>query len=240
MTDQDDLYSQVLTSGPSPGTLVLVLSKLKEAGRLIKVIEECLKALNLYPKDIQIRRLLAETYFEAGLTSQAETELEKVTIQIDDLVSSYKLQAELYAKQGKKMEAFEALKLYLAHRPDDQEALNLLETLEPIEEAMDVEPASHAQGGEPPKISTVTLAEIYYNQGQIEEAMDIYEKVVAQNPEDQRARIRLKELKAMKVADGEIGDEEFDRLRQKKERMIATLELWLAKIHEKAEILFPA
>lgn len=241
MEDRDDLYSEVLTSGPSSGTLILVLSKLKEEGRLINVIEECLKALDVYPKDIHIRRILAETYFEAGLISQAEAELEKVTTQIADLISSYKLQAEIFAKQGRENEALEVLRVYLAHQANDQEALNLLESLlEPTEGAPIGEPPPTSEKREVPKISTATLAEIHFNQGHIQEAIDIYEEVVAKNPENEPSRKRLKELKNMKVADAAIEDKEIDNLRQKKEKLIATLESWLNKILEQSKMLASA
>ncbi|MDY7036844.1 MAG: hypothetical protein SV375_11870, partial [Thermodesulfobacteriota bacterium] len=67
MGTSDDLYNQILNNAPSPGTLFLVLSRLKEEGQLKRVIQECIKALNIYPDDIQIRQLLAESYLKSGL-----------------------------------------------------------------------------------------------------------------------------------------------------------------------------
>ena len=253
METLDDLFNRILTNGPSPGTLLLVLSKIKEGGNPARVIQECLKALNIYPNDIPIRQLLAESYFEAGLLSQAEGELEKVATRMDDLIPIYKLRAEIYRRQRREEEAMDALKLYLAHRPEDEDALHLLDILKPLEIAPITEPeatieevaptveeveereAESFEEEAPPEIATLTLAEIYFDQGQIQEAIDIYEKVVAQNPENNHSKQRLDELKDMMAAGETIEDKGLDRIRQKKEKMIAILEAWLANIQEKAK-----
>jgi len=253
METLDDLLNRILTDGPSPGTLLIVLSKIKDEGNLGRVIQGCLNALNIYPNDIPIRQLLAESYFEAGLLSQAEAELEKVTTQMDDLIPIYKLQAEIYRRQRREGEAIDAIGRYLAHRPDDEDALNLLDTLKPPEKAPITEPEATIEEISPtieeveereiesfeeetsPEIATPTLAEIYFDQGQIREAIDIYEKVVTENPEDDHCRQRLHEMKTMMTADETIEDKGIDKVRRKKEKMIAILEAWLANIQEKAK-----
>jgi tetratricopeptide (TPR) repeat protein len=103
---------------------------MKENGQMKEVIQECLKALSVYPNDIHIRTLLAESYLEEGQLSQAESELEKVVARIDDLISAYILQAEIFIRQKRTQEAVKALKLYLAHHPDDDSALYLLNELQ--------------------------------------------------------------------------------------------------------------
>jgi tetratricopeptide (TPR) repeat protein len=251
MTHTDDLYTQILADGPSPKTLFHLLSNLKKEGQLRRVIQESLKALNAYPNDIHIRRLLAQTYFEAGLISQAEAELDKVSALIGDLTDTYRLQAQIYMKQKRKQEAARSLELYLAHRPDDQEALDFLATLIPEEEApaqqepqplMEQIPAkaeeqeivedASASEEEPPEIATPTLAEIYFQQGQIDEAINTYGIIVAQDPEDESSKRRLEELKTMIAEQSAVEEKGLDEVRQKKERMIAILESWLGNIRE--------
>lgn len=231
-----DLYNEILTNGPSQRTLFLVLSRMKEEGRLRSVIQECLKALTVHPFDIHIRRLLAESYFESGLISQAESELDKVTTMMNDLIPTYRLQAEIYMRERRVEEAAEVLELYLAHRPDDQEARNLLNTLLPAEEAPETTPEPDVEeiSGPAEEIATPTLAELYVDQNLIEEATATYEKVVAQHPEDERSKQRLEELKAMSIEDTVMASEDkgVESIRQKKEKMITVLEGWLANIKE--------
>ncbi len=250
MTTSDELYDQILTNGPSSETLFLVLSKLKEEGQLKRVIQECIKALHVYPNDTHIRQLLAESYFSAGLIHQAETELEKVTTQIDGLVIAYKLQAEILSRQKRGEEGIEALKLYLAHRPDDREAIDFLESLKPTEETPGAEAPPHVEQVPPPvegapeempesaeeeglsEIATPTLAEVYFSQGQVQEAVITYEKVVAQNPEDERSRQRLEELKSGMPDEPSSEDKEVDKVREKKKKMITILEAWRTNIRK--------
>jgi len=130
MEEINAIFSEILASGPSPGTLLLVLSRMKKRGELKEVIRECRRALSIYPNDIYIRRLLAEAYLEDGELSQAGLEMEKVTARIDELISCYGLQAKIFHKQGRDREAVQALKLYLAHRPDDEGRIALLARLQ--------------------------------------------------------------------------------------------------------------
>ena len=126
MTDYDQLLGEILDRGPSSETLCLVLAELKRLGHSRKVIQECIRALRQHPDDLSLRLILAETYFEEGLLSQAEAELETATSQMDRYASAYRLQAEIYHTQKRNDEALRSLKTYLAHRPQDETALDLL------------------------------------------------------------------------------------------------------------------
>jgi tetratricopeptide (TPR) repeat protein len=266
MINGNDLCQQILESGPSSGTLLVVLSKLKQEGEWKRIVQECIRALNIHPQDIAIRRLLAEAYLETGFLTRAEAEWEKVTKQMDELASAYKHLAALYHRGKREEEAIEALHLYLAHRPDDQEAQELLEELkalpepEPAEQEPPVEAAApvYAEAGpetgegveeeagdvapppeqkDTPEIATSTLAELYYAQGQTEEAIRTYEKVLAENPDNARAQARLEELKAPTRPEAVV---QRDKERERKEKMIAVLEKWLFNIQEGMKDTMPA
>ena len=148
MAVPDDLYNQILADGPSPGTLYRLLLKMKEEGYSKRVIREGVKALRVYPSDLYIRKLLAETYYEVGRVAQAQNELEKLLEQFETFVPAYKLKAEILNQQKKEEEAAENLKLYLAHRPDDQEAIEVLQGLDLSAESTVAEPTPSFE--EPP------------------------------------------------------------------------------------------
>ena len=310
MRKSNDLLGEILGYGPSQGTLFLVLTKMKEEGRFSEVIQECQKALSLYPDDLRLRTLLAESYLELGFMGLAETELARVTSRLTDLISAYKLQAEIFSKQQKADDALKALNRYLAHRPDDKNALDLLEKIKPpiddavpeteknVEESLQLEEKKieeelvmetpqviedierpleneieeedildsvvipedisrvlekaiedeqvletpevqedavqipQEQDSEFAELATPELAEIYYKQGQIDEALETYELVIQQNPDDETSIQRLAELKALDVEGKgqQISDDTI--IREKKKKMIAVLEEWLARIQE--------
>jgi len=288
MGKESNLFDQILTHGPSQSTIFLVLKQMKNEGRLSEVIQKCFKALYIYPDDIHLRKLLAESYVEKGLMGQAEAELERVTSEINGLSSAYKLQARIYARQERFEEAVASLKRYLALNPDDQEALDLFDEIMPAkteEEPWDESPvemlkatpeaesvweepavpaaaldpeieleaekpeATQMPVGQGPveevaraisngekmeealvDLATPTLAELYFNQGQIQEAISTYEKVISNNPGDKRSEQRLARLKALVSGEIEIEPAYENDTRAKKEKMVTVLENWLMRI----------
>jgi tetratricopeptide (TPR) repeat protein len=260
MATSDDLYHQILANGPSVETLCIVLSKLRAAGQYNRVIRECITALRTHPNDILLRQLLAETYFDAGLLAHAEAELEKVMSDLDHLSPLYKLQAQVLYKQRREEEAMKSLRIFLAHRPDDQEALHILQLIEappqtlpeapppapevstsarilpigapePTEEIPEPIVESIEEEGLP-EIVTPTLAEVYVNQGQIKEAIHIYERIVARDADDLTTRRRIEELKAMIAAKTPAESVKRDREDKSREKIISTLEMWLEEMRK--------
>ncbi|TET92468.1 MAG: hypothetical protein E3J46_01340 [Desulfobacteraceae bacterium] len=312
MEKSNDLLGEILNYGPSQGTFFLVLQKMKEEGRSSEVIQECQKALSLYPDDLRLRTLLAESYLDLGFIGLAETELATVTSRLGDLVSAYKLQAEIYTKQQRTEEAVWALNQYLVHRPDDHDALDLLDKIksavegekpkatqavedfartdeeriedvvrapeedierehvpespelsedvvhsqeedilesvvipeditraleEDIEEEVLVaelpeERVDQEEKDEFAELATTELAEIYYNQGLINEAINTYELALLTNPDDKTSMERLAELKALNVDKPEQQTAADDILRERKKRMVTVLEEWMDRMQK--------
>ena len=82
------------------------------------------------------------------------------------------------------------------------------------------------------ELATPTLAEIYYNQGQIPEAISTYERVLLKDPNDRRSIERLAEIKSsFEQINTTIHNKDLE---EKKMKMISVLEAWLSKIHEKS------
>lgn len=85
------------------------------------------------------------------------------------------------------------------------------------------------------EIATPTLAEVYVNQGQLQEAIRIYEQVIAQNPEDQATVARAQELRDMMKAEPPPPEQPVSKATQRKEKTISILESWLAAIRKMSE-----
>jgi tetratricopeptide (TPR) repeat protein len=242
MEASDDLYREILSGSPSQATLFLVLSRMKKEGLLVRVIDECTKALEIYPDDLSLRKLRAEACYEEGRVPEAEAEIRTVITKINDLARSYRLLADLCITQGKTDEAIEALKHYLIHWPDDSESCTLLESLSPIKEA----PTEVSQPQEEPAVipaaeaemsdmATVTMAEVYYNQGRTQEAIEVYEKVLEKNPDDPSARVRMDELKNILEQARTVERKREDTIMRKK-KMASILDMWLTGIREQSKV----
>jgi tetratricopeptide (TPR) repeat protein len=235
MTTTDELFSQILSEAPSSETILLLLKRWKEEGRINSVIREGIKALGRHPGDIRVRALLAETCFESGWLSRAESEAETAAGQVEELIGVYKLKAKIYARLNRREEAVRFLQIFLVHRPDDEESLHLLQELTPIPEsppapvrAVEEVPVVNPLPAAVPEIATPTLAEVYFAQGQMEEAIATYEKVLAQNPAAEQSRTRLDELKRMidpVPPAHETGPAE-EPPRKKTQKLIHVLEAW--------------
>ena len=82
-----------------------------------------------------------------------------------------------------------------------------------------------------PEIITASLAETYFDQGKLTEAREIYEKLVEKDPEDRSLKSRLDEISLMmQEKDVPSGLQVENSIRQKKEKMISTLDSWRSNI----------
>ena len=135
MSDNSELYDEILRSGPSQATVRIILTRIKDEGRVNEAVKGCLKFLRDFPDDIHLRMLLAECYFEMGLPGQAETEFLKVASMIKDLTPAYARLAGMYAAQERFREAADVAGIFLAHHPDDLEYRELLKKVEQTRDA---------------------------------------------------------------------------------------------------------
>jgi tetratricopeptide (TPR) repeat protein len=217
VSTSEGIYTEIIDKIETPSASVLLVKLLLKEGKTEIAIKACLKALEVFPDDMNIRRLLAETYFHQGRMELAEKELQKLADQIGEFTSVFKLQANLFKKNERLKEAIRALKVYLVHHRDDKEATQLLSEL------------TSSGREEQPVLPTPTLAEIFFNQGALEEAIKVYQQVVEAAPNDEKSKMRLNALKQMKVnGDQKTAGERGSENRTLK--LIGILENWLGAI----------
>ncbi|MBN1276333.1 MAG: tetratricopeptide repeat protein [Deltaproteobacteria bacterium] len=244
----NDFNDGISSCSQSQGALSLVLNKMKQEGRVDDIINMCIKALSASPDYFPPGNLLAEIFFEEGFFDEAEAELLRVVSVMESSIWAYKLQAEIHIRQKRYRQAFEALKRYLAHKSDDSEAFDLLRKIITPDDSgkkliedksfadMSVPPGAAANGADDEDVfsefATPTLAEIFFDQGQISDAIHTYEQVLKNNPDDTIAARRLVELKSLINEDAGIEDMKRDEGRLTKLKMISFLEGWLHRIKE--------
>lgn len=224
MAGLDEIYDEVVDKIATPKARLLLVETLKKEGKPQAVIQACKKVLEIFPDDLHIRRLLAETYFDEGSLDLAEKELNKIAQQIKELSYIFKFLSDLFMRKDKIDDAIHSLQLYLAHNQGDQEAADLLAEISRPREEQSALPTS-------------TLAELYYRQGQLDEAIKVYEQVVASFPADEKAKHRLSALKGEKGAH-ERKMETTRSARERQLKLLGVLERWLAAVeHRKMEAL---
>ena len=241
MSDNSELYDEILRSGPSQTTVRIILTQIKEEGCVNEAVKGCLKFLRDFPDDIYLRMLLAECYFEMGLPGQAETEFLKVVSMMKELTPAYAKLAGMYAAQRRFREAAEAAGMFLAHHPNDLECREILKNVEQTRDAEKgkgetQDPAwpvlPDDEAGDLIDFVSPTIAELYFSQGQPDAAVATYEKVLEEHPDDIASIERLSQLKTEQEARLSSVTAESANLCAQEEKMLMILEKWLPMMGE--------
>ncbi len=234
MESINQLVKELLQNPPSSKTLFILLKELRKISGPGEIIKECNRLLEFYPDDINLRSLLVESYLEQGSVSLADSEAEKLINSVNELNKAYRLHAEVLKRQGRDEEAVNSLKLYMAHFPDDDEAKALLSELEAKvmekEKPVPEEEVTEESEEEIVEVVTPRIAEVYFEQGLIEDAISTYEKIVENNPDDEKSKARLEQLRHI-LAEKDM-EQEKERLKEKDEKTVAILEAWLDRMRK--------
>jgi tetratricopeptide (TPR) repeat protein len=237
MEDNTVLYDEILKHGPSQTTLHIVLARIKGEGRVNEVIKWCMVFLRVFPKDIYLRMLLAECYLDLGSVGQAETEFLKVSSMMNDLLPVYAGLARIYAKQKRFKEAAGEAEMFLAHHPDDPEMHEILQIVKQAGDFADEPdekwPVLPDDEEKVVNFATPTIAELYFSQGQLDAAVETYERVIEEHPDDSVSAERLNQLKAVLEADLPGSTKaSHPVVDTQKEKLLTVLEKWLPKVGE--------
>ena len=175
------------------------------------------------------------------MLTRAEAEAGPVVSEVERLVYAYRVLGEIHLSRHRYEEAADAVGRYLAIHPHDRDALDLRARIardreKEVSEAPAIPATQHprpqAQENLFADLATPTLAEIYFDQGQIEEAIRTYEKVLMKDPHDNSSKGRLIQLKELRqrAASPQVPDGRPSR--RASEKLIRVLENWRARIKE--------
>ncbi len=187
-------YRKKLADNPA-SLIFLPLADLFRKNRLYdEAIETCAKGLSFHPDYISARLFLAKIRLEQNMPAEAAEELKKITEIDPDNIMAHTMLEGIYRQSGSPELANAAVK-----------KINSIASTPP-----------EASLEKNPGMETVTMAEVYFKQGLLDEAMGVYEKIVKRNPLDVNASSRLQELRSLK-------EEEFKSFRNKKDRLLSEL-----------------
>ncbi len=200
------------------------------------------KYLAIFPEDEETAILLEELMATSAVEA-IELAEEKIDTDILELEES----ADIKAIEFEDPVDTEIVAPQEPETPDtmevqEQEPPEIMDIQEPdapeIMEVQEPEKPDIVEAPEPdefPEIVTASLAETYFDQGKLDEAREIYEKLVEKNPEDASLTSRLDEISAMMEQKDEPEELKVeDTIRLKKERMISLLDTWRMNIKDLA------
>jgi tetratricopeptide (TPR) repeat protein len=212
-----EVYQQMMSKDPSSQVFIYLAEALWEREMYEEAIETCINGLRLRPHDLRARVILGLSYLRTGALDSAETELLKAKEMLEINAVIYRDLAELYDQKGDSEQAFHYQKLFEAIYPS---AVAEVET--EVDEAGSESVAGEALPEDAEMMDTVTLAELYEQQGHVDKAIEMYRKILETSPETEEIEARLAELEKR------IGEPQEGRT------LLSVLEAWQGTLREKA------
>jgi tetratricopeptide (TPR) repeat protein len=214
--DELEVYQQMMSKDPSSQVFVYLAEALWEREMYEEAIEICTNGLRLRPHDLRARVILGLSYLRTGALDRAETELLKAKEMLEINTVIYQNLAELYDKKGDSGQAFHYQKLFEAIHPS---AVAWAET--EVAEGGAESVAKDALPEDAEMMDTITLAELYEEQGHVDKAIEVYRKIIDTLPENEEVEARLAELEKR------MGFPPQGRT------LLSVLEAWQGKLGEK-------
>lgn len=227
MRDPREIDAEILDHGPSEQTVAVILRKMKDEGRLTDVVQAGARFLTQYPDNLHLRSLMVESYLKMGFVGRALDELEKLSALIKELMDPYKSVAEYFAGQQRWEAALRPLRFYRFHHPEDTHAAELMKRIEARMATSQEEDEMLAV-----EFATPTIAELYYEQGQLDAAIKTYQKVLEKEPENPSIRQRLEALKQESVHEIAPHAPVLSPQQSSSQRLNAILQRWRLKVRE--------
>ena len=190
------IYEQRWAEQPNSTYFVPLANAYRAVGRSQQAVETLKEGLERHPDYLSARGALAAAYHSAGLTTEAEEEAQRVLAAQPENLLVRRLLVACHRERGRLEEALDETKQLLPLAPDDTRIQATLEELEALldqdaKEAVAEAPTEKPTEPEP----TETLAELYANQGHLEEAIAVYHSLLEKEPENERFLQRLEALK---------------------------------------------
>ena len=184
----------------------LVFAPLADAYRKHGELEEafniCKKGLEKHPNYTSARVVLGRIYQEQEKIEQAVIEFKKV-LEIDpENLIAHSLLGKIYIVRGDYQSAIEEYQKILTLNPDDEE------TQEALKEAIEKAAGEQKSSSKPPKelltpekknppnesTASLTIAELYLKQGHFDKAIEVFQELLANDPQNLMLRQKLVEV----------------------------------------------
>jgi len=162
----------------------------RKAGRTRDAVALCRNGLTRFPQYTTARLILAKALVADGQLAPAQAELEAILETSPKDVQCHRLAAEIQRRLGHIDEAVRHLEAAVALDPSDRESQGLLSLLRAASP-----PASEATGLarvlSDETFATVSFGALCLEQGCVEEAAQIFTRILRKNPDHREARERL-------------------------------------------------
>lgn len=193
-------YIKKLDTNPESLVFVPLAEAYRKSGMLDEAIETCQKGLKYHPTYMSGRIVLGRSYMEKGMMQEAAEEFKKVASADVNNIMAHSLLAQICMKRQQYAEAIKEFQKVLTLNPEDglaQEMLN--KALELASQHNSTQPKPSPAVKESDKRQNLNKAEEFSKQGDINNAIKIYQLILEADPENLVVRQRLKDLELQKA-----------------------------------------
>lgn len=184
----------------------------RKMGNLDEAFNVCKKGLEKHPNYTSARVVLGRIFQEQEKVEQAANEFKKVLESDSDNILAHSLLGAIFVQKGDHQAAIEEYQKVLSLNPDDEETQEALK--QTIEKAASQTKASKPVKAElapseksaPKKESTATLtiAELYLKQGHFDKAIEVFQELLANDPQNLMLRQKLADVVEKQQKDSSV------------------------------------
>lgn len=160
----------------------------------VNLAEERLKRT---PGDLDARIAICRVWLLQGRLDEARDMLSEIEDILSGLSRIYACMGDICMKKGMKDSAESFYRKFTFLNPGTPLSRDIAERLNGIEElhATDAEGGAEEDAEIPADFQTVTLAELYIRQGHLQSAEEVLEKIIGQDPKNEKAAGLLQEVR---------------------------------------------
>jgi tetratricopeptide (TPR) repeat protein len=174
----------------------------RKQGNLGEAYNICKKGLEKHPNYTSARVVLGRVYQEQGKVEAAATEYKKVLDLDPENLMAHSLLGYILMEKGDHQAAIEEYQKILTLNPDDEETqIALKKAIEkaandpklaslPKKESIPSDKKATSKEG----TATLTIAELYLKQGHLDKAIEVYQELLAKDPQNLMIRQKLSEV----------------------------------------------
>lgn len=204
--------------------------ELLRADRFSDAMALALERLNIFPSDGDAYVVLCGALIGLGRIEDAREAMLEFGEKLSELTLVYERVGDMYRKTGWFRDAADCYEKLLALHPEAQKARDIIAKMSLLEQEdrplhdAPVEEAFEKKIPEP-EMFTVTMADLYVQQGHFPEAVKILEEILKKDPQNVEAAETLSNLKSAVLAETAP-----HKPASKNEKLIRTLSLWMQNI----------
>ncbi|HVZ79619.1 MAG TPA: tetratricopeptide repeat protein [bacterium] len=188
----------------NPDSLVFapLADNYRKSGQLDEALSICKRGLEKHPNYTSARVVLGRVFQDQGKTDEAQTEFKKVLDSDPENIQAHSLLGSLFIQKGEHQAAIEEFQKVLTLNPDDEQVQESLR--QAIEKAASQQKNPKADKKETAAIekktgtkdstASVTIAELYLKQGHFDKAIEVYQELLGNDPQNLMLRQKLAEV----------------------------------------------